>query len=261
VEETLIVQRDGGVVTVALNRPERKNALTASMVAGLRSTVDAVARNADDRVLVLTGAGDDFCSGADLSDTDRPPLGDPRASLEAVRNVGETALALRRLAKPTIARVDGVAVGAGLGLAMACDLVVASERARLSMIFVRRALSPDCATSWLLPRLVGTAKAKELAFFCDVIDAETASRVGLVNRVVAHDELDASVAGWARRLAAGPQLALSLTKALLDGAWSTSLAEALEHEAACQAANLAGPDVREAISAFVEKREPSFAPS
>lgn len=259
--ETVILRRDGGVVTVVLNRPERKSALTRAMIDELRSTFDAVSRNPGDRVLVLTGAGDDFCSGADLSDTDRPPLGDPAAALGSVRKVGDVALSLRRLAKPTIAKVDGVAVGAGLGLALACDLVVASERARFSMIFVRRALSPDCATSWLLPRLVGAAKAKELAFLGEIVDADTALRIGLVNRVVAYDELDAAVGAWASQLADGPSLALSTTKALLDGSWSTPLAEALEREAECQAANLAGPDVREAVAAFLEKRAPRFAPS
>lgn len=256
--ESVIVERAGGVVTVTLNRPERKNALTSAMIQELRSTFDAVARNAEDRVLVLTGAGGEFCAGADLSDPDGPAVGDPPRALERVRRVGEMAVSLHHLGKPTIAKVDGVAVGAGLGLAIACDLVVASDRARLSMIFVRRALSADSGTSWLLPRLVGAAKAKELAYFAEVIDAEDALRVGLVNRVVPHGELDAAVAGWATRLAEGPALALSTTKSLLDAAWSTSFAEALEHEAACQAVNLAGQDVREAIAAFLEKRTPHF---
>lgn len=256
--ESVIVERAGGVVTVTLNRPERKNALTTAMVQELRSTFDAVARNAGDRVLVLTGAGGEFCAGADLSDPDGPAVGDPARALERVRRVGEMALSLHQLAKPTIAKVDGVAVGAGLGLAIACDLVVASDRARLSMIFVRRALSADSGTSWLLPRLVGAAKAKELAYLAEVIDAQEALRVGLVNRVVQHGELDDAVASWATRLAEGPALALSTTKSLLDAAWSTSFAEALEHEAACQAVNLAGQDVREAIAAFLEKRTPRF---
>lgn len=256
--ETLNVERANGVVTVTLNRPERKNALTTTMVEELRSTFDTVARRSDDRVLVLTGAGEDFCSGADLSDTDRPILGDPHGALGSVRRVGDAVLSLYRLPKPTIARVDGVAVGAGLGLALACDLVVATERARLSMIFVRRALSPDSGTSWLLPRLVGAAKAKELSFLGEVIDATTALRIGLVNRVVGHGDLDAAVHEWAGTLAAGPSLALSTTKSLLDAAWSTSFAEALEHEAACQATNLAGADVREAVTAFLEKRQPQF---
>lgn len=259
--ETVRVARAGGVVTVTLNRPERKNALTRAMIEQLRSTFDAAAHRVEDRVLVLTGEGGDFCSGADLSDADGPAVGDPASSLDWVRALGDVALSLRRLSKPTIAKLDGVAVGAGLGLAIACDLVVASTRARLSMIFTQRALSPDCATSWLLPRLVGGAKAKELAFFGELVDAETAQRIGLVNRVVAAEELDAQVASWAARLAEGPSLALSTTKALLDAAWTTPLAEAIEREAECQAANLAGADVQEAIAAFYEKRSPRFGAS
>lgn len=259
--ESLRVDRADGVVTVTLNRPHRKNALTQEMLEELRMTFDSVARNAGDRVLVLTGAGGDFCSGADLSGTDRPAIGDPASSLEGVRRLGDAALSLHRLAKPTIAKVDGVAVGAGLGLALACDLVVATERARFSMIFTRRALSPDCGTSWLLPRLVGSAKAKELTFFGEVIDAETALRIGLVNRVVSEEELEGAVAEWATRLADGPSLALSTAKALLDATWSASFADALEHEADCQAANLAGADVREAMAAFLEKRTPHYGRS
>ena len=257
--ETLDVSRAGAVVTVTLSRPERKNALTGPMLEELRATLDAVARRVEDRVLVLTGAGGDFCSGADLSGSGGPVLGDSFSTLEMVRRLGDVALSLHSLAKPTIAKVDGVAVGAGLGLAIACDLVVASTRARMSMIFVRRALSPDCATSWLLPRLVGTAKAKELAFFGEIVDAETALGIGLVNRVVEQEDLDATVADWAARLAEGPALALSTTKALLDSAWSSSLADALEHEAECQAVNVAGADVREAMSALLEKRAPRFS--
>jgi enoyl-CoA hydratase/carnithine racemase len=256
---TVVVSRAGGVVTVTLNRPERMNALTDAMLEELRATFDAVARRAEDRVLVLTGAGGEFCSGADLSEAGRPDARDSLSAVELVRRLGDVALSLHRLAKPTIAKVDGVAVGAGLGLAVACDLLVASSRARLSMIFARRALSPDCATSWLLPRLVGAAKAKELAFFGEVVDAETALRIGLVNRVVEQQDLDAAVADWATRLAEGPALALSTTKSLLDSAWSSSFDDALEHEAQCQAVNFAGSDLREAMTAFLEKRAPRFS--
>ena len=213
--ETVNVDRTGGVVTVTLNRPQRKNALTTAMSEELRAVFDAVAVNPDDRVLVLTGAGGDFCSGADLSVTGEPAADVP--ARERVRRFGDMALSLHRLAKPTIAKVDGVAVGAGLGLAIGCDLVVASERARLSMIFVRRGLSPDCATSWLLPRVVGTAKAKELALLAEVIDAETALSMGLVNRVVAHADLDAAVDDWAfRRYRTSEVVRLLLTAVHLE---------------------------------------------
>lgn len=256
--ETLLVSRSDGVVALTLNRPQRKNALTLPMVLALPSILEEVERRESDRVLVVSGAGGDFCSGADLADAEGPGTGDGAAALSWVRRMGDVAVALHRLTKPTIAKVDGVAVGAGFALALGCDLVVASERARFSMIFSRRALSLDNAASWLLPRLVGMAKAKEIAFFGDMLDAATARSAGLVNRVVPGDELDAFVDGWARTLADGPALALSMTKTLLQDAWSCSIAEAVEHEAQCQAVNLTAPDAQEALTAFLEKREPRY---
>lgn len=255
---TLLVARRDGVVTITLNRPHRKNALTSRMIEDLRLLLEEVDRRPGDRVLVLTGAGGEFCSGADLADPDSPAQGAPGTALTRVRRVGDVALALHRLRIPTVAKVDGVAVGAGLGLALGCDLVVATERARLSMIFVRRALSPDNGTSWLLPRLVGMARAKELAFLGEMVDAATAEEMGLVGRVVPVDALDATVDGLAGRLAAGPSQALALTKQLLGNAWTASLDDALEHEAQAQALNLAGPDTAEALRAFLDKREPRF---
>ena len=258
--ETVLVDRRDGVVSVTLNRPHRKNALTGAMVERLHALLEDVERRPEDRVLVLTGAGGAFCSGADLSDADSPAQGDAPTALRRVRQVGDLALALHRLRKPTIAKVDGVAVGAGLGLALGCDLVVASDRARLSMIFVRRGLSPDTGTAWLVPRLVGMVRAKELALLGDLVGAETAREIGLVGRVVPVADLDATVAELALRLADGPALALSLTKELLDAAWAAPLDVVLEREAQAQAINLAGPDAAEALRAFVERREPRFRP-
>ena len=255
---TLLVTRHDGVVTVTFNRPHRKNALTTRMIESLGVVLAEVGGRREDRVLVLTGAGGAFCSGADLADPDSPAQGDTGSALTRVRRVGDVALALHRLRKPTIAKVDGVAVGAGLGLALGCDLVVASEHARLSVIFVRRGLSPDSGTSWLLPRLVGMARAKELAFLGDILDAATARELGLVGRVVPVETLDATVDELAARLADGPAMALSLTKQLLGNAWTSSLDDALEHEAQAQAVNLAGPDTTEAFRAFLDKREPRF---
>lgn len=253
------VERDTGVVTVTINRPERKNALTPEVVDSLCAACEEVGRRDDDRVMVLTGAGGDFCSGADLLAEDRPLLADAAGARDAVRHVGTSVLALYDLGKPTVAKVDGVAVGAGLGLALACDLVVASERARFSSIFVRRALSPDAGTSWLLPRLVGAARAKELALLGDMLDAGDAHRIGLVARVVAVPELDEAVRSLARRLAQGPALALAATKTLLNAAWSGTLADAVEREAELQSRNVTGPDVEEALRAFAERREPRWA--
>jgi len=257
--ETLIVERDRGVVTVTMNRPDRKNAANAVMFEELREVFETVERTSADRVLVLTGAGGAFCSGADLSDPRGPATDASVPGVVRMRRLGDVALALHHLTKPAIAKVDGVAVGAGLSLALGCDLVVASERARLSMIFSRRGLSLDCGASWLLPRLIGLARAKEVALFGEILDAGTACSLGLVNRVVPSGELDDFVNQWALQLASGPPLALSMTKTLLNGSFGVSMAEALEDEARCQAVNFATDDMAEALSAFAHKREPRFA--
>ena len=256
--ETLIVDRNEGVVTVTMNRPERKNAANQLMLDELRDTFTEVERSGADRVLVLTGAGGAFCSGADLGDPNGPTSDASQPGLFRMRRLGDVALALHRLTKPTIAKVDGFAVGAGLSLALGCDLIVASDRARLSMIFSKRGLSLDNGASWLLPRLVGMAKAKEIALFADMWSGEEALAIGLINRVLPVDELDAFVDDWARRLADGPPIALSMTKTLLHNAMSISMAEAVEDEARCQAINFSTTDTNEAMRAFVEKRPPKF---
>jgi enoyl-CoA hydratase/carnithine racemase len=256
--ETLIVDRNEGVVTVTMNRPERKNAANQLMLDELRDTFTEVERSGTDRVLVLTGAGGAFCSGADLGDPNGPTSDASQPGLFRMRRLGDVALALHRLTKPTIAKVDGFAVGAGLSLALGCDLIVASDRARLSMIFSKRGLSLDNGASWLLPRLVGMAKAKEIALFADMWSGEEALAIGLINRVLPVDELDAFVDDWARRLADGPPIALSMTKTLLHNAMSISMAEAVEDEARCQAINFSTTDTNEAMRAFVEKRPPKF---
>lgn len=222
------------------------------MFGELRDTFTDVAERVDDRVLILTGAADTFCVGADLTE----PA--PHHHLLYMRRVGDAALALHRLPKPTIAKVNGIAVGAGCNLALGCDLVVASEDARFSQIFARRGLSLDCGGSWLLPRLIGMHRAKELAFFADVISAKEALEIGLVNRVVPSPDLDRFVSDWAARLAAGPPLALSMTKKLLNNALATSMDQALEDEAHCASVNLASTDMAEAWRAFRTKREPQF---
>lgn len=252
--ETLLVDRRDGVVTVTMNRPEKKNAVTATMTEELIGTFEEVGSSQDDRVLVLTGAAGEFSSGADLSQ----PAALQGSGLHYMRRISALALALHRLAKPTIARVDGVAAGMGVNLAFGCDLVLASERARFSEIFARRGLSLDCGGSWLLPRLIGLHKAKEVAFFADVLSAADAERLGLVNRVVPVGELDKVVDDWASRLAAGPPLALSMTKTMLNAAVEMSLEEALEREAIAQTVNFGTADMAEAMAAFLQKRDPKF---
>jgi 2-(1,2-epoxy-1,2-dihydrophenyl)acetyl-CoA isomerase len=256
--ETLIVARHEGVVTVTMNRPARKNAANGTMWNELLAVFAEVTADRHDRVMILTGAGDAFCSGADLGDASdvAGQPGDPY--LVQMRALGEVALALHRIPKPTIAKVGGVAVGAGMSMALGCDLVVASDTARFSQIFSKRGLSVDFGASWLLPRFIGMHRAKELAFFADIIDAKQALEFGVVNRVVPAADLDKFVDEWAARLALGPPLALSMTKTMLNNSFAVSMEQALEDEARSQSVNFASADTAEAISAFIQKREPHF---
>jgi 2-(1,2-epoxy-1,2-dihydrophenyl)acetyl-CoA isomerase len=257
--ETIEVTRtDGGVVTITLNRPEKKNAITGQMWEELLETFNEItARTGDDRAVVLTGAGGAFCAGADLWAKPDPNV-KPRHQIFTMRRVTDVVLALHRLPQPTIAKVRGVAVGAGCNLALGCDLIVASDDARFSEIFARRGLTLDAGGSWILPRLVGLHKAKEMALFADILSAKEAEALGIVNRVVPAGELDAFVDDWATRLAAGPPIALAQTKRLLNNAFQVTLEEALDDEAAAQTVNFGTKDTPEAVAAFVEKREPTF---
>ena len=253
--ETLSVDRAANcVVTLTLNRPEKKNAINSTMFGELLEVFREVNDSTTDRVLVITGAGDGFCSGADLSVRGE----DKRNPLARLHWVGDIALALHRIQKPVIAKVNGVAAGAGMNLALGCDLIVASDTARFSEIFAKRGLSIDFGGSWLLPRLIGMHKAKELALFADIISAKEAAELGLVNRVVPAGQLDAFVADWADRLAAGAPMALAMTKRLLTNSFAVSMDEALEAEGMAQSVNFYTDDTKEAIAAFLEKREPKF---
>ena len=239
-------------MTLTLNRPHRKNAIDSVMWEELRTTLREISANPQDRALVITGADGAFCSGQDLGDSSgRPPY-------FAMKQVADVAISLHRMAKPVIAKVDGIAAGAGLNLALGCDLIVASDRSRFSEIFVRRGLTIDFGGSWLLPRLIGLHRAKQLALLGDVISAAEAAELGLVNRVVPVDELDAAVEDWAARLVAGPPIALGSAKELLNQSFDMTFEQALDAEGLAQAVNFGTADTREAISAFLDKREPRF---
>lgn len=254
--ETLEVLRADGVVTVTMNRPSKKNAANATMWQELLDVFRQIASTDTDRVVVLTGAGGEFCSGADLGDGDARQT--DRHRLAFMHHIADVCLALARIPQPTIAKVRGVAVGAGCNMALICDLVVASDNARFSEIFSKRGLSLDFGGSWVLPRRIGLHRAKELAFFADIIGATEAERIGLVNRVLPDTELDAFVDNWAKRLAAGPPIALAQTKRLLNNSVNVTLEQALDDEGAAQTVNFGTKDTLEAISAFTENREPRF---
>jgi len=252
--ETLQVTRAAGVVTVTFDRPHKKNAVNAIMWEELAEVASSLIGSTQDRCVVLTGAGGDFCSGADLSDAPGAPV----HHLARMRAINAIVQAFHELPQPTIAKVDGVAAGVGMNLALGCDLVVASDRSRFSEIFAQRGLSLDGGGSWLLPRLVGLHKAKELALFAEVIPADEAQRLGVVNRVVPAAELDGLVGEWAARLAAGPPIALAMTKRMLNRSFEQSFEQALDDEARSQTINFGTRDTVEAISAFLQKRPPSF---
>jgi 2-(1,2-epoxy-1,2-dihydrophenyl)acetyl-CoA isomerase len=258
--EGLRLERDRGIATLTVDRPARKNAITGAMWDGLVQIFDDITTAREDRVLVITGAGDAFCSGADLT-----PAAEGGAATDGVgaavasmRTVGRAALRLHELPIPTIAAVNGVAAGAGCNLALGCDLIIASDRARFTEIFAKRGLALDFGGSWLLPRLVGLHRAKELAFLADIIDAREAERLGLVNRVVAHDRLADEVGAVAARLAAQPPLQLAVIKRQLNDAMNRTMAEAVELEGIAQSLMFTSRDTAEAMLAFVEKREPRF---
>ena len=248
----LLVSRADGIVTITLNRPSRKNSVTSRGWADLRDALRSVDPRRD-RAVVITGAGGTFCAGADLAGND-----DTRSDLQNMQIVGETCLELFHLQVPTVAAVDGPAVGAGMNLALACDFVIATDRVRFCEIFAQRALSVDFGGSWLLPRLVGLAKAKELILLAEFLGADEMRDLGLVRRVVAPDDLAESARELAARLASGPGTALTLSKALLNHSFETSLERALEDEARAQAVNLQSADAKEAFAAFLEKRPADY---
>lgn len=250
--EFVRVDRRDGVVTISLHRPERKNAITPAMVEETIGVLTEVAGRVSDRAVVFTGSGDAFCSGMDLSARPEPD------ELTFMRRVTAMCTLLHELPQPTIARVPGPAIGFGCNLAFCCDLVVAADTAVFGEIFAERGLAMDGGASWALPRLIGLAKAKELLFFGARVPADEALRLGMVNRVVPRAELDEFVEDWARRLARGPRLALSLMKRALNTAMETSFAQAMEAEAVAQALSFRSPEAKEGMRAFAERRPPNF---
>ena len=254
------IETSGAVTTVTIDRPRRKNACTPDMWAALRHGFRDIAES-QTRAVVITGAGGDFCAGADVGPSDNEQAGSeeqPRHRIDHMRDIADTVMAIHDCPRPVIAKVDGVAVGAGFGIALASDMVWCSERARFSLIFARRGLSLDFGTSWLLPKRVGLHQAKRLAFTGEIIDASRAADLGIVNEVVPTRELDAAVDAMATTVAAGPPIAVANSKRYLNNASNISLFQALEAEALGQGVNFATRDTKEAMRAFVEKRNPAF---
>ena len=254
--QTLLVDRAGAVTTITLNRPDARNALDMVMRRELVAALDEVEADAAARVLVLTGAGGHFSAGGDVKSMQGPQT----AALGRARVTALNRLVMRlvEFPRPVIAMVDGFAVGAGCNLALCCDLIVASDRARFGEVFAKIGLVPDGGGSWLLPRLVGMARAKELIFTAEIIDAAEAARIGLVNRVVPAAELAQVTRALAERIAQGPSKVLAMAKHMVNRAASSDLAAALDVEAFSQAIAITGDEHREGLTAFFEKRPAKF---
>jgi 2-(1,2-epoxy-1,2-dihydrophenyl)acetyl-CoA isomerase len=263
--ETLAIEKTHGVGRIQLQRPEKRNAISPTMASELTQVLTDFESDKDVRVVSVRGAGGNFCSGGDLAPDGKSATraGSPTsATLDLMNRVfGETVRRLHRFPKPVVAIVEGVAAGAGANLALACDLVYASPTARFCEIFVKRGLALDCGGSWLLPRLVGMQKAKELAFFGDWITAQEAESIGIVNAIFESDQLEESVEERLRTLATRAPVALTQIKQSFHRAASVTMNEALEIEALAQAMCTATDDFREGMLAFMEKREPEFTGS
>jgi 2-(1,2-epoxy-1,2-dihydrophenyl)acetyl-CoA isomerase len=250
---------ENGVAWLTLNRPERLNALSPSMTAGLSEALERLSTDRNVGAIVITGAGRGWCAGGDVKTMEargRDQSVEDRA--EGLRRAHQLPLLIRTLPKIVIAMINGPVAGAGLGIALACDLRIAGRSARFGTAFARIGYSGDYGGSWSLTRLVGTAKARELYFTADIIDAEKAAELGIVNCTVADDELKAETIALARRIADGPQIALGYMKRNLLAAETEDFQTVLDLEAAHQARCAFTEDHKEAVAAFVEKRKPMF---
>ena len=254
----LLETREDGIAWLTLNRPDRLNAFSPAMLQALSEALQRLGSDAEVGTLVITGAGRGFCAGGDVKTMENRAVQGFEERVEGLRRMHQLPLLLRTLPKVVVAMVNGPAVGAGLGLAMACDLRIAGRSARFGTGFAGVGYSGDFGGSWSLTRLVGTAKARELYFLGDVVDAAAAASLGLVNHVVEDEALQRETTALARRIADGPRVAYGYMKRNLFAAETEPLAAVLEMEAVHQARTAMTEDHLEASRAFVEKRPPVF---
>jgi 2-(1,2-epoxy-1,2-dihydrophenyl)acetyl-CoA isomerase len=254
--QAVLSSSSGGVLTLTLNRPDALNSFTVEMKEALLAALKDAARNKEVRVVILTGAGRAFSAGQDLKERAGPDVNDLGTELRTRYN--PLIIAMRRLEKPIIGAINGVAAGAGISVALACDILLASDKASFMEAFARVGLVPDTGSSWFLPRLVGPQRAAEMMFTAESVDAATAERIGLVNRVVPADSLMDEANALAARLAQAAPIALALAKRALNRALNSTLEDALEFEAQLQSIAGRSADHKEGVAAFVEKRPPNF---
>jgi 2-(1,2-epoxy-1,2-dihydrophenyl)acetyl-CoA isomerase len=262
-EHLILIEQHGAVCVVRLNRPEALNAFTAGMLIQLRQALEAAAEDAATRCVLITGAGRAFSAGQDLADPHVAPSGDVGAPPKDIGHMLEhyyipLALRLRSMPVPVVAAVNGVAAGAGANLALGCDLVLAGESASFIQAFAKIGLLPDCGGTWLLPRLMGRAKALELALLGDKLKAADAERLGLIARVVPDAELPNAAMALAQKLAGMPTRALVETRRAMDEALKLDYELALKREAALQSQLGFAYDYQEGVAAFMDKRQPGF---
>jgi len=259
-ETPLLVAVDEGVATLTLNRPERLNAFTAALHEALAAALERCAGDAAIRALLITGAGRGFCAGQDLNER-KPILGEPQHDFGGAleRYYNPLIRRLRGLEKPVVAAVNGVAAGAGAGLAFACDIVIAARSASFIEAFSRIGLMPDAGNTFFLPRLAGSARAMAMALTGEAVPAERAAEWGLIWKAVWDDALMSEARGLAVRLAQGPTRALGLTKRALNRSATNDLAGQLDLERDLQREALQGEDYREGVAAFLEKRPARFS--
>ena len=259
--ETVILKKEGHIATITMNRPETMNALNIQMLQEMVAAIDEIARNDDVRVVVLTGAGRVFCSGADISEGGKASglSGTPVEMHHNLRNsYQKVALGLQRLDKPTIAMVNGAAVDAGCDFAFACDMRVGSEKARFRNGFVRVGLIPGGGGTGLYTRLMGLGRGLEFPFTGDFLEAEEAEHIGVLNKIMPAEDLERETMELAQKIANNPPLAVQMSKMMAYKALDSDLEAALEQAAACQALALSSEDHREGVDAFIEKREAHF---
>jgi enoyl-CoA hydratase/carnithine racemase len=257
----VITELDRGVFTITLDRPERLNSLTFEIYQELAETFERVSGDAAVRAIVITGKGRGFCSGGDQDDIIKRLLGRSTPELlDFTRATGRLIAAMRRCRRPIVGAINGTAVGAGAVIACACDLRIAARAAKFGFVFPKVGLcGADMGVTYLLPRIVGLGHASELLFFGDIIDAEHALRIGLVNRMTEDAaECVALARAWAEKLAAGPAFAHAMTKQMIESEWTMGLGDAIEAEAQAQALCMQHPDFAEAHAAFKEKRPAHF---
>ena len=257
------LEKDAGIAIITLDRPERLNALTPQMRVGIRTALEDADADEGVRAIILTGAGRGFCSGADVTTVaERTEMADDepqRARLLQPVTTPRILALMRSLNKPTICALNGVAAGAGTGLALTCDVIIASDQARFRVAFTRMGLSPGDGLSYLLPRRIGTHRALELAYTNDLIDAKEMERIGLVNRVVPHDELMTAARETAHKMSQIPPLTLALAKqCIYKGAAAPDIESQMMFEDLAGRTLAQTEDQREAQRSFIEKRQPVY---